>query len=536
MLSNLSRQDWLLFLVILSAGVWAKMSHLERVGVRTADEGSYCFFGMTMLNGEPKCIQDKPGQAVILAAGFLLFGPSQYGAVAITALLGVLTIPALYWLGLEMGSKLYAVVLSAVSACLPYLLYYHRGASSDSNYFLFCVLGLALFLRAVRQGPAREEGDSESSRFCLKWLAASGLFWGVGVTVNLAAIPPYGIVWLFLGVLCKWNNIGLKRTAIALAVLGGAGLVGMAIVELPIIKFINMDRVWGQIGGHGRHILETTLRFEWARHLWMFFGPVGILLSIAGILNYRKWWKTPLALFPFLAVVLILFYMRGQLQLPRLHLPILIPLLPLMAIGVESFMELLRKHWKPIPDLTVQICAAVAFIGLHLPEAYRIQRLESGYPSACNWLLKNMEDTDMGLGTHTFWTFATFTRHPFAPDENRLTDALNGDDWEKATARQLREYAFTHNRKWLVVDYLILNRLYDPYKTKVKLPGFERMRQMLEKYPPDKHGGAVFANPIASDYQTHREDELLPDLQNEPMARYIYIYRIPDLVRAMSGS
>jgi len=55
-------------------------------------------------------------------------------------------------------------------------------------------------------------------------------------------------------------------------------------------------------------------------------------------------------------------------------------------------------------------------------------------------------------------------------------------------------------------------------------------------YPPDKLGGAVIPNPVASDYQTHREDELVPDLQNEPMARNIYIYRIPELVRAMSGS
>ncbi|MDP6507318.1 MAG: hypothetical protein QF886_27060, partial [Planctomycetota bacterium] len=286
-------------------------------------EGSYCFFGMTMLNGEPKCIQDKPGQAIILAAGFALFGPSQYGAVAITAMLGVLTIAALYWLGLEMGNKLYAVALSAVSACMPYLLYYHRGASSDSNFFLICVLGLALFLRAVKQERAEENPDKEKSRTWLKWLAASGLIWGVGITVNLATIPPYGIVWLFLGVLCKWRNLGLKTAAVAMSVLGGAGLVGVAFVELPIIKFIHMDRVWGQVGGHSRHILETTLRFEWAKHLWMFFGPLGILLSIAGMLNYRRWWKTPLAVFPALAVVLIIFYMRGQLQLPRLHLPIL---------------------------------------------------------------------------------------------------------------------------------------------------------------------------------------------------------------------
>ncbi len=536
MLPKLTRQDWLLFLVILSAGVWAKMSHLERVGIRTADEGSYCFFGMTMLNGEPKCIQDKPGQAIILAAGFNLFGPSQYGAVAITAMLGVLTIPALYWLGLEMGNKLYAVALSAVSVCMPYLLYYHRGASSDSNFFLFCVLGLALFLRAVKQERAEENPDEEKSRTCLKWLAASGLVWGAGITVNLATIPPYGIVWLFLGVLCKWRNLGLKTTAVALSVFGGAGLVGVAFVELPIIKFIHMDRVWGQVGGHSRHILETTLRFEWTKHLWMFFGPPGILLSIAGMLNYRKWWKTPLAVFPALAVVLIIFYMRGQLQLPRLHLPILIPLLPLMAMGVESLVELIQKQWKPIPDLIIQICAAVALIGIHVPEAVRIQKLEYGYPNACNWLLRNMADTDMGVGTHTFWTFAAFTRHPFAPDENRLTSALNGDDWRQATLRQLREYAFTHHRKWLVIDYLILNRLYDPYKTKAKLPGFERLRHLLEMYPPDKLGGAVIPNPVASDYQTHREDELVPDLQNEPMARNIYIYRIPELVRAMSGS
>ena len=243
-----------------------------------------------------------------------------------------------------------------------------------------------------------------------------------------------------------------------------------------------------------------------------------------------------MAVFPALAVVLIIFYMRGQLQLPRLHLPILIPLLPLMAMGVESLVELIQKQWKPIPDLIIQICAAVALIGIHVPEAVRIQKLESGYPNACNWLLRNMADTDMGVGTHTFWTFAAFTRHPFAPDENRLTSALNGDDWRQATLRQLREYAFTHHRKWLVIDYLILNRLYDPYKTKAKLPGFERLRHLLEMYPPDKLGGAVIPNPVASDYQTHREDELVPDLQNEPMARNIYIYRIPELVRAMSGS
>jgi len=550
---NHTRRDWMLLFAILAAGAWARMSHLERVGVRTVDEGSYCFFGLAMLSGDKGCIQDKPGQALILATGFTVLGRTQFAAVATTAALGLLTIPVLYCLGLLMRGKAAAVALAAGSAFLPYFLHYNRSAASDTNYILFCAVALCLFLLAVGgDGREDQEGDpdpgpAEPERPAkLKPLAASGVFWGIAATVNLAALPPFAVTWAFFALLCRWRRASPAEAARGLAVLAVGAAAGVALIELPLAWFIDFGKVWGQFSGHAGHISASQLRWEWAWHLWRFVGPLALLLALVGLASAKLWWRTPNALFPLLTFVLAAFYARAALSLPRLHIPILLGLMPLMGLGAAVVLTEVRRRLPRLPELGAGVALALVLLSVHAREARRIISLSSGYPDACFWLAERMGDDDKGLGTYTWWTFLSFTGRPFSfgsyvgdDGQNRgIAEALNRDDWRVALAEELgalHEKGYT----FLVLDYLLFTRLVKDWSERgderVPPAGIEHWRSLVTDFRPDRLGGTVIPNPIAADYETRAEDAHLPPLEDEPLGQSIYIYRVPELVRALSG-
>jgi len=551
--SNHTRQDWMLLFAILAAGVWARMSHLERVGVRTVDEGSYCFFGQAMLNGDKGCIQDKPGQALILATGFALLGRTQFAAVATSAMLGLLTIPVLYCLGLLMRSKAVAVALAAGSAFLPYFLHYNRSAASDTNYLLFCAVGLCLFFLAVGRDGKREQDDDpdteQSARGYstnLKQLAASGIFWGIAATVNLAALPPFGVTWAFFALLCRWRRATLADAGRGLAVLAVGAAAGVVLIELPLACFIDFGKVWTQFFGHAGHISASQLRWEWAWHLWTFVGPLSLLLALVGLASVKVWWRTPNALFPLLTVVLVAFYARAALSLPRLHVPILLGLMPLMGLGAALVLAEVRRRLPRVPELAACVVLALLLLSVHAREARRIISLSSGYPDACFWLAERMGDDDKGIGTYTWWTFLSFTGRPFSfgsyvgdDGKNRgIAEALNRDDWRVALAEEL-EALHEKGYTFLVLDYLLFTRLVKDWKDfgdqSVPPPGIEHWRSLVADFSPDRLGGTVIPNPIAADYETRAEDVYIPPLEDEPLGQSIYIYRVPELVRALAG-
>ena len=547
-------RDWLVLLAIIVAGAWARLTHLERVGVRTVDEGSYCFFALAMLNGDPGCIQDKPGQALILATGFALLGRTQYAAVMVTAFIGLLTIPVLYWAGMRIRGKTAAVILAAESAFLPYFLYYNRSAASDSNFVFFCFLALGLFLFALgkdtpqpdegRPGDTAEPGNDD--RISLRWLSVSGIAWGLAATVNLAALPPFGVTWLFLGLHCRWQAVPLKRTAKSMALLAGGLIAGVIVVEAPLLYFVDWEKVWAQFFGHAGHIGETQLRWEWALHLWKFCGPLPLALAVTGLLLARKWWRTPVAVFPLLSVILIAFYARAALSLPRLHLPLLLGLLPLTGLGGAWLFEQLWSRVKGPPPLVTSVAISILLLGINFPEARRIMTVESGYPSACSWLGQHMDDQESGVATHTWWTLMSFTGRQFSyngytgPDGRRrgIAEALNSADWRASLTEELRGYA-ERGYAYLVLDYLLFTRLVQHWadiKGEGPTPaGVENWRSFVREFPPEDSGGTTVANPAAADYQTRAEDAYIPPLEGDPLGQSIYIYRIRELLGALAG-
>ena len=519
MISPLSFYEKLLLIFLLACGTWARLSHLERVGVRTVDEGSYCFFAISMLNGDPKCIQDKPGQVLIVAAGFGTFGISQYAAVFTSALIGLATLPALFWLGLLISGKAAAFALTASGVFLPYFLHYNRSAASDSNYVLFCVLALCFFFKGISKGE-------EERKAHLKWMAASGLSFGIAATINLASVPPYALTWAFFGVLAWWDRQSLKTTAQSLLAFAGGGLAGGGVVALPLAGFIDFEKVFTQVSGHAGHILATTLKWEWAYNLWKLCGPVEIFLAIAALASFNLWWRKPPALFPLLTLVLIVFYARAKLSLPRLHVPILLGLLPLMALGADQLVKLIRERLPKTPEIVVYAGLSVFLLGVHVPAAARIVSLRSGYTETCRWLSDHMEDKDKGIATHTWWTLMSFTGRTFSFGSDRLADALNQKEWRAPFVETLQEFEDL-GYSWLVLDYLLF--------TRVDAAGIENWKSLVKEFDCQANGGVRIENPIAGDFETWAEDAHIPPLEEEPLGHYIYVYRLADLKGAVSG-
>lgn len=514
-------KDWLALMLVLAAAAWARLSHLERIGVRTVDEGSYCFFAISLMNGDPQCIQDKPGQALILAGSFSTFGISQYAAVVASALIGLATVPALYLLGWFVEGKGAALLLAAAAAFQPYLLLYNRSAASDSNSFFFCVTALVCFMAGV--GGPRGASSLLPRR---RWLLLSGLSFGLASTVNLASVPPAALTGLFLIIVCRWKSIAVRRAVEAMGVYLGGAALGVGMVELPLAPYIDFPKVWSQLTGHAGHILATRIRWEWAQHLWMYLGPVELGLAGLGIAVARSWWKTPRALFPLLGIALIVFYARAALSLPRLHLPLLLPLLPLAASGAAWLVQRAHQRFPSVSEFTLHAALAACLVGLHVRDARHSVSLRSGYPEACHWLSEHMAEQDKGIGTHTWWTFMAFTGRTFSFGSELLGGALNGDNWRKDVGLKLLEFQKIGYRFW-VIDYLILNRL--------NSAGFAHLSDLLHFITPEETKGVTIPNPVAVDYGTWAEDGLVPPLGDRPDALKIHIYRLDELCEELKN-
>ena len=119
----------------------------------------------------------------------------------------------------------------------------------------------------------------------------------------------------------------------------------------------------------------------------------------------------------------------------------------------------------------------------------------------------------VGVTTHSWWTFEAFAGRNFRYFSDGLNDILNAPDWEAKLERNWRaivDKGVTH----LVVDYLLWTRL--------KGPAIERFRTFVRENPPT----FMIPNPVAKHYETLAEDSALPDLSEEPLAHHIYIWRL----------
>jgi 4-amino-4-deoxy-L-arabinose transferase-like glycosyltransferase len=254
-----------------------------------------------------------------------LFGVREFGLRSLSALFGTATVPVAYLAGRELIGRRAGVVVAAIVAVSPILVWYSQDARAYALLVLLCTAALLFFLRARRNGSARD----------LAWWAA---FSALALATHYFAFFPLAIeaIWLLA------TARPLRRVVLAL---GGVALAGLALAPIALHQARGKNNDWIASFQITRRLHDAGIAFfagetGLLKHalvpMTLFAAAVALLLWRGGEREKRA------AVVAFSvgagAVVLaLLFAFAGQdYVLARNLLPALVPLALVGAAGIAA--------------------------------------------------------------------------------------------------------------------------------------------------------------------------------------------------------
>ncbi|MBI3271250.1 MAG: hypothetical protein HYZ53_19765 [Planctomycetes bacterium] len=516
--ASVTKHEAILLLALTTAAAVARLAGLPEQGFRLPDEGNYAFLGLALLQGLAKAVWLKPGQALLLAGAYQVFGASSVAAFMPAALLGSLQVPATWLLARRLWGPVPALVAAASFATLPFALLYGRSALSDASYLCIVTAGLALAAWAL---PLREDeatAPPRPARGAAGWAARSGagFLLGFAFWTNPAASVPAGFAFAAALLLAAAGRTAWRDLARSLWGAAAGAVLATAAVAASGGDAIDWGRRSDALVVPARIILAFAPSTVWAERLWQYAGPELLALALVGACSAARRRTTGDLFALAFAGGLLLFYARTDHPSPRIYFPLSLPVVLLAGLGGEHVAAWLAARFAAGARRTVAIglslaCALVPLLAWHGREAFS---LESGLPQVCE-LLRGEGGGKVSTSEHC-WTYVSFVGNCQAfPDSvaimKDLANAPEPDAVERRLAR-LRGRGYTH---W-VVDAMFWMR--------AEPAALDRLRRFLETHPPL----ARIPHPVAAHRATALECTV-PAAADDPAARWIYVYRLKDL-------
>jgi mannosyltransferase len=219
-----------------------------------------------MLGSLPHSEGTPPVYYVIGWVWARIFGFAEAGVRSLSAVAGVLVIPAMYGIGAKLVSRRAGLIAAALTAFNPFLIWYSQEARSYSLLVLFATLSLLAWVHLL---------SPQSSG---RWIIA----WGVAASLTLAT-HYYGVLvvapeaaWLL------WVHVVDRRVWVAV---GAAAVVGCALVPLALSQtgntaWIAHDPLGGRLGQIGPQFVLGTGA---PARTWLKLGGA-LSLLLAGVL------------------------------------------------------------------------------------------------------------------------------------------------------------------------------------------------------------------------------------------------------------
>ncbi|MCB8927626.1 MAG: glycosyltransferase family 39 protein [Ardenticatenaceae bacterium] len=274
----------LLFMIFcLLTAATLRLSDLPQVppGVHYDEAANGILAAEIGLKGErPIFITSYTGKEVLffyLAGGLIrLVGDSVFTLRLTAALVGIVTVAAVYWLGLELFRDRRVALVAAALLAISFwhLLFSHLGFRAITQPLLQALTAAAL-LRGIRLNQR-------------KWLLLSGIFLGLTAYTYLAArLFPVLLLFACLPLLFGPN---WKRRWLQLLLVGGVALIVLA----PLLSFFiaNPAAFWVRIGQVAPSESALSLGESFVRSLQMFFllGDEYIRFNLPGRPLFGWFW------------------------------------------------------------------------------------------------------------------------------------------------------------------------------------------------------------------------------------------------------
>jgi mannosyltransferase len=299
--------------------------------------------------------EGTPPLYYVLAWGWShLFGSTETRLRSLSAVFGTATVPTVFLIGRELGSRAMGLLAAALVATSPILVWYSQEARSYSLLALLAALSALCFVRALREPLPR--------RLTL-WASVSIL----ALATHYFAVFPVVIEagWLLAATRARHRPV--------LLAVAGTGVVGAALIPLVVHQYGG--------GSRAAFITDIPLRARLDQTAQQFLaGPeqiphlhvlVAACLVVVGLLVVRTW---RLAAVPvLLAGLSILLALAATPLVDRFYYRNVVFAWPLLALAVAAALQPDRRPRQALA-LTVVLTAAFALVDVDVLRSPELQR------------------------------------------------------------------------------------------------------------------------------------------------------------------
>jgi len=281
-----------------------------------------------------KVSESNPPLYYVLGWGWAKeFGTAEVGLRSLSALFGAATVPVGYLIGSRLAGRRAGLVLAALIAVNPMLIWYSQEARSYALLVFFGALALFFFVRALETGRGRD---------LAYWALASAL----ALCSHYFAVFAVALegLWLLLALRARWR--------VVLPALGAVAAAGLALLPLANaqtnpthIGWIENsplpERLWETavsfLVGETGHVIAEAPRERYALVPIVLVGLGLGLLALRGTRRERRGGALGLALgLGVVALTAVAALVGKDYVVERNLLPALVPLLATVAIGLAA--------------------------------------------------------------------------------------------------------------------------------------------------------------------------------------------------------
>ncbi len=278
-----------------------------------------------------KASESNPPLYYILAWGWAkAFGTSEFGLRSLSALFGAATVPVGYLIGRQLATRRVGLLLAALIAVNPMLIWYSQEARSYALLVFFAALSLLFFMRALNGGRGRD---------LALWALSSAL----ALCSHYYAVFPVALegAWLLFALRAHWRLV--------LPALGAVAAAGLALLPLANaqtnpthIGWIDHsplpERLWETavsfLIGETGHVIAEPPRERYALFPLALLGLALLLVALRGGRRERRGAGLGLGLgLGVLALASVAALLGKDYVVERNLLPALLPLLAAAAVG-----------------------------------------------------------------------------------------------------------------------------------------------------------------------------------------------------------
>jgi mannosyltransferase len=323
--------------------------------------------GFLHMLDEVKSSESNPPLYYVLAwAWAKLFGSGEVGLRSLSALFGAATVPIGYLIGRQLAGWRTGIVLTALLAVNPMLIWYSQEARSYALLVFFGAVSMLFFVRAL---------DTRANRDLALW----ALFSALALCSHYFAVFAIAIeaVWLLAALRDRWRAV---LPAIGAVVATGLALLPLIAVQVnpKHIGWIEhsplLERLWETASsfviGETGHVIAEPPRDRYAIVPLLLIGCATLFVALWGSRRERRGAVIGLALGLGVTALATAAALAGKdYVVERNLLPALLPLAAVAAIGFAS-----AGGRRVGILLAVALCAYWITFDIHVTQTPNLQR------------------------------------------------------------------------------------------------------------------------------------------------------------------